>query len=521
MTRRGFTVIEVIVSMFVISILMVAAYSIYANFNESARISSAMERFENVNAKIGEALKRNVSYALILRDYIASPEEIENGNVATKYTDRSEYVLKAYDAVDFSDDMETYRLIPSLSGARERCERFWGIGKDDAYFSGSFYVALVGEEYSVSPDGVRFPYKTVTIVDFGPFYRNFKSLADAMDGKEKFVVDKLFSRSESGFHLRRTIDESDVDVVTAVKLLTGYQDEARALAEWREKRKYVLVRNHSLLDYVLELVDESVKRAERAVKNVEDWASTAAKINAYNTIIGGSNLDKDYFVTCSEGGSSGPNGCEITYGDPSSQQSGEMDVGRTYYPSLEPDFSMDEAVKSSKYGFFMCESDGSGGCDASKSVLYAMDYSRCYDEIYSDAQGENTLLSVQGAVRSDGINSEDSYVLNPGMRPILATAKKNPFGYPYYFSSAKSIVFQTYVSDSGGNFPDKYALFENNAPIKGVESRPPYTASILTVFPWFVGGYKETQGGSPVYSVKDPQGNVFGIYEIKMFAHVM
>lgn len=521
--RKGFTLIEILMAIAVVSILLVTAYGIYDRFNENAIRVTAMERFSSVFAKMRKSVTKDgnrLKYVLMLRDYVASPEEIEANGASLRYSNRSEYILKTYDSIVPAEGIDAYRLIPSDPTARERCENFWGVGKDEAYYRGSFYLALMNEAYETSPEGVRYPYKNVTLVDFGPFYKNFKKLAEETTGNDRFVIDELFEKTKTGFHLKKTIDESDQDEMRAVKLLTGFADESKALAEWREKRDSVLARTISFAEPTADFLHESVETLKKAAKNVEDWATTTAKINAYNAVIGGSGLDKDYFVTCSKQ-NSGTNGCEVEYGDPSNQTSGEMDSARTLYPELDPGFTMEEAVKSSKYGFFLCESDGNGGCDTSRTVLYAMDYTRCADEIYADEQEQNSLAGVFGAVRTGGVNAGDpAFVLNPGMRPFLATARENPFGLPYYFSSAKSIYFETRVADSGGAFTDKYVLFENNAPLVGIESRPPYTASLYAVFPWFVGGYETVSGTSSSYSALDPAGNPFGIYEIKIFAHM-
>ena len=340
----------------------------------------------------------------------------------------------------------------------------------------------------------------------------------------ELLFEYLFPVTENGVTVRKIINfdklkKDNSDLYDALTEMLGTMPEKT----WNENKRFIQISVINTMPVIEKIVSNTYNNLYTIEKNVEDWAVIQARIAAYDSLNGNS-MDKDYFITCTG------NGCDDA----------DVDKTRTLKPDLSDDTTIshdDTGLNANDIsnGFFVCtenittESGYVKGYKCSDGTVPYVIYNDCEHLIKRGTEDE---ITVTGATPIDvpaNDGSENTCLLGNAARKLLNSNafSSNFFGFPVFFSNGGKVNITAefdglYNNTNLTGTNGVYKITLNIPKTGGIINNPPYTATVFTIFPWYLGGIESSGDTKNDYYINTYNGESsgFGVMNFPIFAHI-
>jgi len=543
--KRGFTIIELLILLLVVTAILLPVSYAYKFYSDYEYKSKTQLKFNKLVEKMEKSVYYNdklIGVNLSWWGILYPGDTLEYDNLL--YKNRLLEVSKIDDE-DYGT-LDDFLLTSEKSETKKRKQMdFWNISEDDSDIYGSKPLVIISYGEKISKDGVKFPYKIITVLDLGrKLYRGFRNLFNSEDGiiQSKMFLSLLLKKNSGGYTLNRFFDDMDkvvehkIDnsvhlstIKDIIKSVLG-QNEEQAIKIWDKEKYNINIYNISTMKLMEQRVDNSVDNIKNIIKTIENLMliESRKKVNDLENLENG---DIDYFITCSEKdnhcGISGLPCIKLDTNDnqikPFNSCSGKIDKSKTYVPQLNDDLTAREIEDSIGYGFIVCKSDGERCSNNSIPTLTSGDVFDCVDNNFVSVgcSSGDLFYQVEGAVPIDNMSSSE-HTLGRAIKNVIirSNSSKNGFGGNIYFSNGSGIrieniegggLYSDYTNDTSlGINPIK---IYNNVPLLEDMNKPPFIARIFTVFPFFVGGTYDKDSNKMTLKEK------WGVYDTPIFVN--
>jgi len=565
--RKGFTLIELIIVISVISIILITIGYSYRMYIDTEYKSVNYQNFLHIAKRAEQNILKptNVIKAnLWPRGVFGLDQKINRDNWKNNLwlsnmmsISKIDFEYGCQNNKIYGDSVGEYLLInDECNNIRDLQEKFTGITGDEANNRGNKIIFLVQNGYKYTPSGVYIPYKTYTVVHTGRFlFNKFKTLVKKhhilgkaflhfilQEGKQGYSVRKLPNDLSEIFDFYIDGQRHYITHERMLKTIFGTTNIDYALKMWDREKYNIYAYSFSDMNIIENYIEETIKNMRNIAKSIEDWGSLEAKIAAYDSVLG-DNLNKDYFITCEGEGCKGRGYYKYSSGIVDDYYDFDIDITRTFTSSIDENRKGIMAPGSGginedsiEYGFFACECDDDectkcvyGDGEDNKKYPHVIDVYKFLTfndnmgvEEFSDI--DDVTIGVYGAVPISGGTLRDDYnrkwKINNAARELMMNSglSINSFNLPIFFTNGPSIM--SFTPFYGTHI---YPVTFNSVPIKDKVVNPPYTAKIYTIFPFFVGGIlkdDESLMNIDESNWLTPDNKIYGTYDITLLAHI-
>lgn len=463
--RKGFSLLELIVAITAISIISSIIYKTYSSMQEIDRKSTMIREMDSIKKNMTDRLK-NIE---ILEGTLVSSSNIY-------YNDK----------IAFEKD----KFI-KLDDTKEK-QDFWGLSSNQ--YKKYIYAQ---SKYFTTANG-NIPYTDFWVIMVGP-------KLDKLYKQPEYMLNELFVfEGDKGLSTRFTKNfiNGAASLVPTVENGTfdpkvdGYPiAQSKGIKEniFKQELKNVVILKVSTQEIVLDKYKETLLALNNYSKNLKDWASI--QMSMYENIIAkyGGSYNIDYFVSLGLGATSDIKGSSL-YNFKKEMIYSSIDLDNTDNPirdasGNEQGFTdiLESKFDSTNYGIVIC---GGTGCinNLSDTSIISM-----YGDQIEVFDGTINLPFGDSEIIIDNSISLDSNRLLPGSKSIFGIGNTNgevynAFGkkYKYYFSNVKDWSIKWTDPENNGTETLSYT---QNVPVQ--DSYAPYSATIFTIFPWFMQNVKD------------------------------
>ncbi|NPA67668.1 MAG: type II secretion system protein [Chlorobi bacterium] len=573
MKKRGFTILEIMVALMISTILLLMALWAYKQYVDVRNTIGYETQFNNLAERVSFILKDNSRitaevltprYVSMLDPDIGSLHSLANSDLGESSMLGDPSVLwinteKMFNSdltnvsTDYFNSIYNMTIIDPRNPSKMANQlAFLGLSGSDVAFSGNTIPLLfIQGRYGLTSQGIKYPYKIFNLIIMSPdMFKKLKMFiaVNGVNGANAASIDNIkklfgyiFNITDNGIHVNYglNINDTDSDFVSIMTNFLGNNYKA----EWNRMKYSILVKTIDNSQDIKNIVENTYNKMYSIKKNVEDWAVIQARIAAYDST-NGDNMDKDYFITLGDDTEDKFDNTETL----------TVDKTRTLLPDntateiTDTDDSTKIDERSLNNGFFICtqpEANSNGLDQIDKFYCHGKQLAYIGKEIcngHSGVEIKNASnsdivteflvnIAYPNGANEDNINSvantDLGCTLSLAARKLLASTRftQNVFGIPVRFSNAGGFVinFQnSYLSKTDQNSAGIYKE-SNSIPIIERDSNPPYTAKLVTFFPWILGGVEpdgesDIEPDNYIYPVENSDG--IGVLSMPIFAHV-
>lgn len=439
--RKGFSLLELIVSITAISIISTIIYKTYVSMQEIDRKTTMVREMDSIKKSMIERLKS----IDILEGTLISSDKIYYGNE------------EAFDKDIFTrlDDTPVKK-------------NFWGL-QENQYKK---YIYAQSKYFSNSNG--KIPYTDFWVVMVGP-------KLDRIYNNPTDMLGELFLFEADNGLITKFNENYDDPLNYAIAKSKGLNK-----ATLREEFKTVIVFKVSTQEIVLNKYNETINQINNYAKNLKDWGSI--QMSMYENIIAkyGGSYNIDYFVSLGfqatevKGSLAHDFKKEMVY---SSLALDNTDNPIRTSSGTDQGFNdiLSTNLNSTNYGIVICENECIGTISDAEII------SMQNKEISLDNSTDPALIG-EAELMITGSVSLDSQDLLPGSKAIFGIGNTgatfgNSFGekYKFYFTNVKE--WEISWTDVGDNNTGNLT-YTQNVPVNNAYA--PYSATLFTFFPWFL-----------------------------------
>jgi prepilin-type N-terminal cleavage/methylation domain-containing protein len=273
--KRGFTIIELIISISIISIILLFSSKSYSFFLKETENKQAQNRMDKLELIVKDVTNENDAFLI-------SDTEVKIDNkVLYKISTNSEYNLE--------------KVIPDTDNYKYK--ELW-FGNNNLNLSmkelKNFYILVSKKE-----DNKNLSSKNITLIYFPSnlnkkINNSLKNNPNAIDSIHKIFLKNL-KLTNYGYELKNDTcnfwNEED-------QIGFKFNTKGKCLSEI----KNIKIKNFTNKRIISKKIKEVNRLLEGIVENVESWSKYMTSIKAYEVLNGtGDNIDIDYFITCQPG----------------------------------------------------------------------------------------------------------------------------------------------------------------------------------------------------------------------------
>lgn len=470
--RKGFSLLELIVAIIALSIISSLIYGTYVSMQEVDRKTTMVREMDSIKKTMKERLK-NID---ILEGTLISSENIYYGD-------------------EFAFEKDKFERFDDTDGKR----KFWGVTNNQY----KKYIYAQSKYFSNSNGEV--PYTDFWVVMVGPkLDRIYNTPNDMLNEIFIFEEDKGLM---TNFNLNYDAD-------------TSYpKAKAKGISKqvFREELKNIIIFKLSTQEIVLEKYNQTIEQINAYAKNLKDWGSI--QMSMYENIIAkyGGSYNINYFVSLGFESSNDKGSPDYDFRKEMIYSSLALDssdnpIRKSY--ELEQGFNkiLEKNINSTNYGIVVCQNECTGEIKESEIVsMYG--FEETMDNSTSYKLPKEAELTIQNAI------SLDSSYLLPGSKAIFGIGNPNlkignAFGekYKFYLTNVKDWTLSWTDVE---NLNSGTISYSQNVPLNNssVSTYAPYSASLFTVFPWFI---NDTMT-KPLNTITDLPILSNGYYEVRVF----
>lgn len=578
MKKKAFTILELLVVIAVSTILLLMvlyAYKQFVNVKSSlayqTKFNNLFSKMELVYNKPDRILAETLTPRYITKldpdltdlhekagDLLGANDLSSDSNILWQNTEKILNSARSSSSTisnDFFNSIYNFTIIDPTNPEKMANQlSFWGLTRADVTFPGHIYPLLfIQNGYGYTPEGIKFPYKMVNLIVMdNELYRHLKYFIENYRNNPEEIrnlFNTIFSITQNGVHVKYNLDinNDDPNFVQLMKDWLG----SNYKSIWSRNKYTILVKTLTNANVISNIVSTTYKKMYSIKKNLEDWAVIQARIAAYDST-NGNNMDKDYFITA---GNNDLTDYFFENGNVTVDKTKTLLPKSTASTIVEGSTSSTDQIDETNLnnGIFICQN---GQLNTNQNVFSDVEKFYCNNQniaylgnaecsqnllfnfldpnLYNNSNGIMTTFLVNIAypnnvTQRNLVQAENGQVslgctLDLAMRKLLASTKftENFFGIPIMFSDSGGFIINisNYLlspTDSNGIYK------EDNSIPTNVSANPPYTAKLVTFFPWMLGGIEPEsdptkEPSSYIYPNSDTEG--YGVISLPIFAHV-
>jgi len=444
--RKGFTLIEAMFAIIVLSIIMISVYGLYAPFQEIKEQVEAKAKLKNFQQIVSNGLydiKR-------VKQMLKSSPLVDNNSTSEEGVSYFDNTGTLVSDILVPNTFSIFKVDGSKES--EALQNFFNVNfsEDPLFYRNLFYTYTTVNEKLFGEININYKKFTFVHVNDGKFSTYIKNL-DLTKSTDSSAFNELFNTSGDFLVIKDTLNDKNTTITNA------YVKD-----NWKQIRKKINVIKFTTRDQVYEPIKHIKTQMEESQKKIVDWATIQARYEAHKSVSTGNNLNTDYFITCSLI-SSDPEYCNDTIKSVSTLI--KLDSGTSINSSNRVniiDLNSDFVNANTSYGFLVI--NGSTLKSSTKGCEVTV----------NDNDGNSYVLSNSlNLTTSNTLTTYDCKTSN-GMSNLIENF--NTFGYPILFSNSDN----PYVT-AGISISSAILAGQNRFPTTNVEA--PYNATLYTILP--------------------------------------
>lgn len=433
--RKGFTIVETIIMIVVLSILMLSAFSYFNVWDKIRKDVAAQENFKYYTNMFKNSLNSIDKIRGIMRgeDNVVLYDLVNASTLAANSVGAIEHVYLPLD--NNGSFMVSLDSAASEYSKMTNIINFWGLEKENSpNFLKDLYVYTTNNTTTYNGD-INVTYKNFTFIYISDDTVNLYLNSDAAL-RQEFL--------SKGFDTNTTFLSVNDEMNSTT--LPSY-----IISNWQDIKNSMLLYKLSSKDIVLDVVKNIDKKMNESQQRVNDWATIQARFAAYKSLDSGNTMDTDYFISCIWNGTSA--NCDKTL-----SSTGQIYQNKTL---LKNDSNTDNTMNSNinfklitgvtkfqnlptEYGFISFAKSNMGTTFSAANYFPFSITCPSVNNIDSDFDG-NTPYEVFGAsIIQSKIDTNHNFgtqpldtscILSDNIRNLMSPVV-NDFGYDVYFTNS-------------------------------------------------------------------------------------
>lgn len=457
--RNGFTILESLISIIVLSIILLTIFGTYTQFKKIKDEVDAKVKLKNFSELAYNSLYdiNKVSAILKSTPIISNVDDtltLEYNNIGY-YNNNGDYIE------NILEDSKLANFDLEDSDTKEALENFFNVSFDNdlLFYRNLFYFCTTQTEKLFG--FINVSYKKFTFIHINdPKFVNYLKGSDITDE----ALEEMFNTTKDYLVINTSLDDDSA-------VTNGY-----VKSNWNNIRKKINIYKFTTREQIYEPIKYIKEQMEESQKKINDWATIQARYEAHKSVATGNTLNTDYFITCKKNSSSSDENCIETGATDeedilSTNTLIKLDDGtsssstnRESFYVLDEEYGSALSTSPINYGFLVLTNEttyqsSTNGCEISYTTEDGISY------------------VIENALTFNGIDtnviSSSCYTTN-AMNAFLD--KFNVFNLPIMFSNALDSYLS--IDDSG---EEDITLSENRYPNGTIQA--PYNATLFTILP--------------------------------------
>lgn len=450
--RSGYTILEVMIVVLVLSIVSLGIFALYNQFyeiKEEVETKAKLKTFK-------EVIYNSMFEIDKVKQLLASSPLDDAGNVPVhnpiQYFDDTNTLVDILIPNSFEplDIIDTTGVITSKGKA---LEKFFNVSfqNDLLFYSNVYYYYTVETEKLFGFIDINYKKFSFIHVNDAKFSN---ALKNAIKNADTAFISQIFDDTQDYIVINRDINDT-----SAIRI--GY-----IIDNWPIIRKKINVVQFTTRDHIIEPLTYLKKQLEEGQKKINDWATIQARFEAHKSVSTGNTLNVDYFITCKANLTN--NECLNDTEEIKTTQTllklddGTANANENRVKLIDLADADARQNASNDYGFIVL--------DKASNNLNKSTTNGCVGEI-TDTK-HNLQFTFDNALTLTPTNLLDTSDCKTSKTMSAMIDDANPFGYSIFFSNGETSAFTSpIVKEVGLN---RYPKLDVGAP---------YNASLFTVLP--------------------------------------